>query len=34
MSLGFLFLMGVMILSQPSFGSRKLISCLTWNIFL
>ena len=31
-SLGFLLLMGVMMLSQPCFGSRKLISFLTWNI--
>ena len=29
----FLFLTGVMMLSQPYFRSKKLISCLIWNIF-
>ena len=29
----FRLLMGVKILSQPYFGSRKLIICLTWSVF-
>jgi len=34
MNLGSLLLMGILMLSQPYFGLKKLISCLTWNISL